>query len=79
MHVGRGWTALAFGLLGFVCVGGSSQLALRLGAMGMCSLLAKEGSDRASPCSWASVSPYALCGFTLWKQAKMHGWGKESC
>lgn len=44
----------------------------------MCSLLAGEGGEGGESCGWASVSPYVLCGFILWKQAKAHDWGKES-
>lgn len=44
----------------------------------MCSPIAREGSDGVNPCCWASVSPYVLCGFILWKWAKAQDWGKES-
>lgn len=51
-------------------LGEGSHLVLGLGARRVISLLAKEGGDRVSPLSWVSVSPCALCGFILWKQAQ---------
>lgn len=49
MGMGRGLEHPGIRLGGAVWVGGSAQLALGLGAMRACSLLAKEGGDRESP------------------------------
>lgn len=49
MCVGRGLDHSGIWLGGALWVGRRSQLALGLGAMGVCSLLAKEGGDRESP------------------------------
>lgn len=49
MGMGRGLAHPGIRLGGAVWVGGGAQLALGLGAMRACSLLAKEGGDRESP------------------------------